>query len=217
MAVALGTGCLMPDEAAQHGDARAPRRRHRTRRRANPSSAHDGQHPFEAADLPDLAGVDDDALEHGSSQSVTRNNALSDAVTDAVDAAAAPGAARRLDVHGELDPSAWSALLEAIAAGEVRLTVTTSSGARTVVISEDELNELQEAVNAARSQPPVLTPRERQVLQRVACGDSLAQVASSLGVSVSTVNQHLIAARRKYGVRSSAEAVARAQRASHLD
>jgi DNA-binding NarL/FixJ family response regulator len=47
---------------------------------------------------------------------------------------------------------------------------------------------------------PKLTPRQRQVLTLVAKGSSNTEVAQALGVSVTTVKQHLHAVFRMFGV-----------------
>ncbi|PRY14493.1 response regulator transcription factor [Kineococcus rhizosphaerae] len=57
-----------------------------------------------------------------------------------------------------------------------------------------------------------LTPREVQALRLVAGGLTAAETAAVLGVAVNTVSQHLVGARRKYGVSSTRAAVERARR-----
>lgn len=57
-----------------------------------------------------------------------------------------------------------------------------------------------------------LTPREVQALRLVAGGMTAAETAAVLGVAVNTVSQHLVGARRKYGVSSTRAAVERARR-----
>lgn len=55
-----------------------------------------------------------------------------------------------------------------------------------------------------------LTPRERDVLRRVALGDTDLEAGEALGIGVATVRTHLEAARRKLGARTRSHAVARA-------
>jgi DNA-binding CsgD family transcriptional regulator len=61
-----------------------------------------------------------------------------------------------------------------------------------------------------------LTVRERQVLGMVADGMTGAGIADKLGLALNTVAQHLVAVRRKYGVRTSLAAVDLARRDGEL-
>jgi DNA-binding CsgD family transcriptional regulator len=54
---------------------------------------------------------------------------------------------------------------------------------------------------------PRLTPRERDVLRRVAAGETTAQIAAALGVRRGTVAWHLSQAFARLSVRSRAEAI----------
>jgi DNA-binding CsgD family transcriptional regulator len=53
-----------------------------------------------------------------------------------------------------------------------------------------------------------LTPRQIECLQRIACGETSAQIAAALGLSVRTVDHYVGAACSRFGVRSRAQAVA---------
>lgn len=55
-----------------------------------------------------------------------------------------------------------------------------------------------------------LTPREAEVLRLVAAGLQSGDIATSLGVSMSTIRTHVEHARDKLGATTRAEAVARA-------
>jgi DNA-binding CsgD family transcriptional regulator len=68
-----------------------------------------------------------------------------------------------------------------------------------------------EALNATTRQldVPVLTPRERQVLQLVASGAANKRVALDLGMTEHTVKFHLASVFRKLGVTNRTEAAAR--------
>jgi DNA-binding NarL/FixJ family response regulator len=57
-----------------------------------------------------------------------------------------------------------------------------------------------------------LTPRETQVLQALAAGQTAAQIAASLGISASTVQSHVKSILAKLGVHSKIEAVTLAWR-----
>ncbi len=59
-----------------------------------------------------------------------------------------------------------------------------------------------------------LTPREREILERVAAGGTNKIVAANLGISVRTVELHRARGLRKLGVRSVAELVRLMRRAS---
>ena len=55
-----------------------------------------------------------------------------------------------------------------------------------------------------------LTPRERQVIDRIATGETNSQVARALGISEATVRKHLEHAFQKLEVSTRTGAVARA-------
>jgi len=61
-----------------------------------------------------------------------------------------------------------------------------------------------------RSPHALLTPRELEVLARVSAGSSNKTIARELGISLHTVKFHLESLFRKLGVRTRAEAVAKA-------
>ena len=102
---------------------------------------------------------------------------------------------------------AWSDLLQSVASGQQRLVLETDDGGRVVLVSESEFAGLLAASELPGRAAPVLTAREREVLQLVADGLTGALIAQQLGVATNTVAQHLSAVRRKFGVRSSAAAV----------
>ena len=115
----------------------------------------------------------------------------------------------------EAGGAAWSGLLQSVADGQQRLVLETDDGGRVVLVSESEFAGLVAASGGGRA-APVLTGRERQVLQLVADGLTGALIAQQLGVATNTVAQHLSAVRRKFGVRSSAAAVEAAREAGEL-
>jgi two-component system nitrate/nitrite response regulator NarL len=96
-----------------------------------------------------------------------------------------------------------------VAAREGVAVVATEAG-RVVCVPQERLEAL--AAGSGRTGPVTLTPREAEILGRVARGDGTATISSDLGVAVNTVAQHLVAVRRKYGVRSSTLAVEAARR-----
>lgn len=62
----------------------------------------------------------------------------------------------------------------------------------------------------------VLTPREREVLGRVAMGESSAEIAQALVISPETVRQHVQNALHKLGARTRAQAIGIALRTGQL-
>jgi PAS domain S-box-containing protein len=62
----------------------------------------------------------------------------------------------------------------------------------------------------------VLTPREREVLGRVAMGESSAEIAEALFISPETVRQHVQNALQKLGARTRAQAIGIALRTGQL-
>ncbi|HSP56139.1 MAG TPA: LuxR C-terminal-related transcriptional regulator [Dehalococcoidia bacterium] len=59
---------------------------------------------------------------------------------------------------------------------------------------------------------PMLSPREVEVLRRLSQGDSTAELAGNLGISMATARNHLDRVMRKLGVHSRLQAVVRATR-----
>lgn len=59
--------------------------------------------------------------------------------------------------------------------------------------------------HAAQSGPELLTPREAEVLERLRAGDTNAQIAAKLHVSIETVRTHARRVYRKLGVRTRRE------------
>ena len=57
-----------------------------------------------------------------------------------------------------------------------------------------------------------LTPRQRQVAELLAAGESRKEIAASLGVSVWTVGFHVVNVRHKLGSASTLRAVAKISR-----
>lgn len=70
-----------------------------------------------------------------------------------------------------------------------------------------EVKHSRAALKARAPAPPALTPRETEVLQRVASGLQNKEVADTLGLSVATVRNHLHNIFAKLGVHSRLEAV----------
>ena len=62
-----------------------------------------------------------------------------------------------------------------------------------------------------------LTPRERDVLQRIANGETNAQIGTDLALSLHTVKQHASSIFRKLDVHNRAEAVQRGQRLGYIE
>jgi DNA-binding CsgD family transcriptional regulator len=54
-----------------------------------------------------------------------------------------------------------------------------------------------------------LSPRQRQVLFRMACGDSIKECAANLGISPHTVKFHFLDVERRLGVNNRVSAVVR--------
>lgn len=68
----------------------------------------------------------------------------------------------------------------------------------------------QRALELTSCEPAMLTPRQRDVLRGIMIGQSRVQIADTLGISVSGVENHLVAARRRLGERSNPAAVRKA-------
>jgi DNA-binding CsgD family transcriptional regulator len=111
------------------------------------------------------------------------------------------------------------------------LYVRTASGRKPVTIStivlrqEHEttvLHPLREGADAGgpppRTEPePALTPRQREILQLLADGRRVRQIAVHLTIAEATVRNHIRAILRALGVNSQLEAVARARTLAPYD
>ena len=115
-----------------------------------------------------------------------------------------------------LPPQSWSALLDEVAAGRLSLTLESPSGGRVALLAADELTRLQGAARTGTNGVVRLTGRELEILALLAAGSTGTGAAARLGLAPNTVAQHLVAARRKLGVRTSAAAVDAARRAGLL-
>lgn len=70
--------------------------------------------------------------------------------------------------------------------------------------------------DALAASQPILTTRERDILELIAAGLSLEDVATRLVLSPDTVRTHLANARRKLGARNRTEAVVAAMRTAQI-
>jgi DNA-binding NarL/FixJ family response regulator len=108
---------------------------------------------------------------------------------------------------------------EAIKAGATAYVVKTSpvdALSRAVDAAAESQAFLDPATERARRRP-VLTHRQRQILQLYADGESTAVVAKRLGLSAETVRTHTKAILSRMGARDRAHAVAMAMRASVIE
>jgi len=115
-----------------------------------------------------------------------------------------------VDVGGEqedrVEPRPASPFDEALGvAFRDGVAVVATDAGRVVIVPEARYHALRGL--DGRGSLVTLTPREAEILGRVARGDAMATVSTDLGVALNTVAQHLVAVRRKYGVRSTALAV----------
>jgi DNA-binding NarL/FixJ family response regulator len=69
---------------------------------------------------------------------------------------------------------------------------------------------LAESVSKPEPVDPDVTPREKEVLERVAQGNSTKQIADQLGISIRTVESHRINMLKKMKVSNSAELIRKA-------
>jgi two-component system, NarL family, nitrate/nitrite response regulator NarL len=100
---------------------------------------------------------------------------------------------------------------------EIVDAVLDAARGRTVVPSELAAGLAGEIRMRAQSQGPVLSERERQVLQGYARGLSMPQVAAELFIGVSTVKTHTQRLYEKLGVSERAAAVAEGMRRGLLE
>jgi two-component system, NarL family, nitrate/nitrite response regulator NarL len=100
----------------------------------------------------------------------------------------------------DADREAICEAVAAVARGEARLDLQTQAGLLRAIQSR------------ARDDRPALTPREQQVLELVARGDSAPEIGRRLYLSATTVKTHLQHLYEKLGVSDRAAAVAEAMR-----
>ncbi len=82
----------------------------------------------------------------------------------------------------------------------------------TLIASELQAGLVVELRRHSHTDRPILTQRELQILRFVADGQTGAEIATRLFISVSTVKSHLSSVREKLGVHDRAAAVAEAMR-----
>ncbi len=108
-------------------------------------------------------------------------------------------------------------------AGRMAPAAARAAGASGFISKESDAREVVAAVRAVgrgmtmyapkTEQPePLLTEREREVLELIAAGSTNREIAEMLYLSPYTVKEHTSALYRKLGARNRAEAVLRAQR-----
>ena len=76
-----------------------------------------------------------------------------------------------------------------------------------VPLSQYEAFDQSVANDAAESEEPRLTPREREVVRLIAEGSSNKEIGTALGISVRTVETHRMNIMRKFGMQSVSELV----------
>ena len=113
-------------------------------------------------------------------------------------------------------------------AGRMAPAAARAAGASGFISKDSEAREVVAAVRAVgrgmtrfalkTDQPePLLSEREREVLELIAAGSTNREIAQQLFLSPYTVKEHTSALYRKLGVRNRAEAVLRAQRIGLLE
>jgi DNA-binding NarL/FixJ family response regulator len=114
-------------------------------------------------------------------------------------------------VTGMLEAGASAYVLKSSAFQEVAAAISTVRGGRiftspqvTDMLMEDYIRRLARPETAAAPKP-VLTPREREVLQLLAEGKSSKEIAGALHVSVNTVDTHRHRIMEKLDLHSVAE------------
>ena len=100
-------------------------------------------------------------------------------------------------------------LTKRVGSGELRDAIVTVFGGGTVFDSSTAADLSRDYPQISPAEPatsePVLTAREREVLALVARGHTDKEVAERLSLSVRTVQSHLVAVRRKTGLRRRSE------------
>jgi len=76
------------------------------------------------------------------------------------------------------------------------------------------MTELMEPSPAVK--PREMTRRQRQVIERIALGDSFREAAEALGMSQRTIEKHVAVAKLRLGARSLAQAAVLAVRGGYI-
>jgi DNA-binding NarL/FixJ family response regulator len=98
-------------------------------------------------------------------------------------------------------------LLKHAAGEELLAAIRTVLEGRTYLTPMVTKEVLLNLASAETSAEPKLTPRQREVLRRIAQGERLKEIAFSLGISVRTVEDHKYQLMRTLGVESTADLV----------
>ncbi len=98
------------------------------------------------------------------------------------------------------------AMLNEVAGGRARMTFDAPGSPPVVLMAAAEVAQLEQVAGVTKHAQ--LTQRERELLILLAEGTTQAAAANRLDLSISTINQHLRAARSKLGVGTTAEAIA---------
>jgi two-component system nitrate/nitrite response regulator NarL len=146
---------------------------------------------------------------------------------DVLEAAASEGLPTRVVLlTGYPDPDA---VYRAVTAGAAGFLVKSASGSelcdRLVAVARGETvlaPEIQSELagqlrTRARPDAPLLSPREREILELIAAGELAPEIAKHLGLSPATVRTHLQHLYEKLGVSDRAAAVAAAMRRGMLE
>jgi len=102
--------------------------------------------------------------------------------------------------------------------GASATTAEVSPAAEMVITAREsrQTARVDRAIARETMSAPILTPRERQILELLADGLGNKQIAARLGITTNTVKTHLELLFDKLGVSSRAEAVATAARSGVL-
>jgi len=98
-------------------------------------------------------------------------------------------------------------LLKQAAGDELLSAIRTVLEGRTYLTPMLTKEVLQNLASPETTSEPKLTPRQREVLRRIAQGERLKEIAFALGISVRTVEDHKYQLMRSLGVESTADLV----------
>jgi two-component system nitrate/nitrite response regulator NarL len=135
-------------------------------------------------------------------------------------------AARVLVLTGTQEPSRAFEAIERGAAGYLSRdsnadalcdAILRAAGGETVLDPKLQTGVAREVRLRAGDERPVLSPRERQILQEIAKGRSAPEIGRELQIGTGTVKTHILRLYDKLGVRERAAAVAEAMREGLLE
>jgi two-component system NarL family response regulator len=118
------------------------------------------------------------------------------------------GYADRLYIEEMLKAGAQGYVVKSAGADELISAIRSVASGHSFLSQEATqvmVQRIQNGANPSAPPPSVISPREREVLSRLASGHRAAEIAARMGITVSTVEVHRRNIKRKLGLHTTAE------------